>query len=198
MTSGGQRRAAIENTDIIQTKKTSLKDVHSLSIFPIDPPRKIQKKFLENALKKNCVPNAALLLVDLINAPCGPGVDWWIYITERPLVCRQLPVRMHVPLAGHQHELFFRKLRVDQCQRDAVKRQVPCSVPGVFPLVRHGDDVGVVKIWPLMIAAAQTIFRRRRCFRIAFEPLLNYVMIELFRPKHSCERLPHYVACVSR
>src|SRR5258705_2655466 len=119
MTSGGQRSAAIENSDIIQTKKASLKDVHPISILAIDPPRKIQKKFLEDALKKNRITNAALLLVDLVNAPGGPGMHGRVHITKRPLICRQLSIRMHVPLAGHQHELFLRKLRIDQCQRNA-------------------------------------------------------------------------------
>ena len=45
------------------------------------------------------------------------------------------------------------KLRVDHRQRDAVESQVPGGVPGIFPLVRHGQHVGVIEVQPVAVAA---------------------------------------------
>ena len=60
-----------------------------------------------------------------------------IHVAKRPLVGRQLPVRMHVPLAEQQEELFLGVVRVDDGERDAVEGQIPGGIPGVFPLVGH-------------------------------------------------------------
>src|SRR4051794_34164317 len=49
-----------------------------------------------------------------------------------------------------------------------------------------------------MIAAAPAQWRRRRLIRIALQPIGDDVMIELLRPQHPGERLPHYVAAVGR
>ena len=121
-----------------------------------------------------------------------------IHVAERPLVGRNLSVGMHVPLAQHQDELILGKIRIHQRQRNAVKRQVPCGVPGILPFVGHGDDVGVVQMRPLVIAAVAALRRRRRIARIAFEPLLHHVVIELLGPQHAGKALAHDILRVRR
>src|ERR1041385_5537054 len=110
MATGRQWGATIENTDVIETKKPTLKNVHPIGVFAIDPPGEIQKQLLEDPLKEDCVADSTSLLLDLVNAPCSPGVNWWIYIAKCPLIRRQLAVRVHVPFAQHQYELFLREL----------------------------------------------------------------------------------------
>src|SRR5690242_17917644 len=110
MAAGGQWCTAIEHADIIETEKAALKNVHAIGIFAIDPPGEIQQQLLKDALEKDSVADTTSLLLDLVNAPRSPGVNRRIHIAKRPLVCRQLPVRMHVPFAQHQHELVLRKL----------------------------------------------------------------------------------------
>ena len=133
---------------------------------------------------------AALLAIDLEHAPRRPRVHRRIHVAERPLVGGHLPVRMHVPLARQQHELLLRELCIDQCERQRVERQIPRRVPRVFPLVRHRDDVGVVQMIPLPVAAVLALRRRRNLRLVAFQPL-GYVEIEeLLAPDHSGERLP--------
>ena len=56
-----------------------------------------------------------------INAPRGPGVHGRIDVTERPFISRNLSVRVHIPLAQHQNELFFCKIGINQSQRNAVE-----------------------------------------------------------------------------
>ena len=118
-------------------------------------------------------PAPRCLLIDLVDAPRGPGVHRRVDVAERPLVRGKLPVRVHVPFAQQQHQLLLRELGVDEGQRDAVERQIPGRVPGVLPLVRHRDDVGVVEVRPLAIAAVLTVGRRSRLQRVAAQPLFT-------------------------
>src|SRR5206468_11252041 len=74
--SRGKRRAAVEDADIIQTEKAALKNVSSLGVFAIHPPGEVQQKFLKHSLEKSAVALAAALLLDLVDAPCRPRVDW--------------------------------------------------------------------------------------------------------------------------
>src|ERR1041385_2694077 len=84
MAAGRKRCTTIENTDVIETEKAALKDVHAIGIFAIDPPGEIQQQLLEDPLQEDCVANSASLLLDLVNAPRGPGVNWRIHIAKRP------------------------------------------------------------------------------------------------------------------
>ena len=59
------------------------------------------------------------MALDLVNPPRGPGVNRWIDVSQSPLVGRQLPVRMHVPLTRQQNQLPLGKLRVDEGQGHA-------------------------------------------------------------------------------
>src|SRR5262245_61871499 len=110
MTAGWQWCTAIENADVIKPEKAALKDVHSISIFAIDPPREIQQQLLEDPLKENCVADSTSLLLDLVNTPRSPGVNRRIHIAKRPFVSWQLTVRVHIPFAQHQHELVLGEL----------------------------------------------------------------------------------------
>ena len=134
--------------------------------------------------------------VDLVHAPRGPRVHRRVDVAERPLVGRDLPVGVHVPLAQEQDELRLGELGVDHRQRDAVERQVPGGVPRVLPLVGHRDDVVVVEVRPLVVAADLARRRRRRLGRIAVEPALDVVVIELLAPQQAGEGLAHDAARV--
>src|SRR5215211_5981677 len=137
MTPSGQWCTAIEDTDVVETEKAALKNIHSVCVFAIDPPREIQQQLLKHPLEEDCVAHATSLFFNLVNAPRSPCMNRWIHVAECPLVCRQLTVRMHVPFAQHQDELFLRELRIDERGGHAVERQIPRRIPWVFPLVRH-------------------------------------------------------------
>ena len=106
---------------------------------------------MEDALEEVGV----LVAVDLEDAQRGPGVHRRVDVAEGPLVGGQLPVRVHVPLAAQQDQLRLRELGVDVRERDAVEGEIPGRVPGVLPGVRHRDDVHVVQVRPLVVAARQ-------------------------------------------
>ena len=78
-----------------------------------------------------------------------PGVDRRVDVAEGPLVGRQLAVGVHVPLARSSTSCSLANSGSIMRERDAVEGQVPGGVPGVLPLVRHRDDVGVVQVPPV-------------------------------------------------
>ena len=73
----------------------------------------------------------------------------------------------------------------------AVEREVPRRVPRVLPLVGHRDDVVVVEVRPLVVAALESLGRRRRLGGIALEPAPDVVVVELLAPEQARERLAH-------
>src|SRR5215467_1586205 len=73
-----------------------------------------------------------------------------------------------------------------------MKGEVPGCKPGIFPLVRHRDDIGDNKVPPIAVAPVLPVFRRRRLNRIAIEPMLHIEVIKLLVPQHSSKGLTLY------
>ena len=151
---------------------------------------------MEHALEEGPVRRPAQALVDLVHAPGGPGVHRGVDVAEGPLVGRELAVRVHVPLAKEQDELVLGEVRVDEGEGQAVEGEIPGRVPRVFPLVRHRDDVAVVQVRPLAVAAAPALGGRRRLRGVALEPSPDVVVVELLGPEETAERLAHHELAV--
>ena len=175
-----------------------MKNIHALGVFAVHPPGEVEQKFVEDTFEKLPIGFAAHALFDLVDAPRRPGMHRRIYVTESPFVRRQLPVRMHVPLAKKQSQLFLGEVRIDLRERDTVEREIPSRIPGILPLIRHGNNVCIVKIGPLLIAALLARFRRPRSGGIALEPGANVEMIKLLGPEQAGERLPLNIPSVLR
>src|SRR5690242_1717938 len=148
---------------------------------------------MKNAFEKTGVGLAFAFFVDLVDAPCGPRVYRRIHITECPLVRRQLTIWVHVPLAQQQNELLLGEIRIDQGKRHAMESEIPRGVPRILPLVRHRDDVVVVKVLPLAVASAGSLGRRSWPNRITLQPGSEIVIVELLAPQQSAERLTHHL-----
>src|SRR6516225_780415 len=73
-----------------------------------------------------------------------------------------------------------------------MKGEVPGSKPGIFPLVRHRDDIGDNKVSPIAVAPVLSVLRRRRLSWIAIEPMLHIEVIKLLVPQHSGKGLTLY------
>src|SRR4051794_18927818 len=71
--------------------------------------------------------------------------------------------------------------------------KIPGGIPGILPLIRHGNYILVKKLHPLAITALLTFLRRKRD-SIAIQPSLNHVMIELLAPEQSGKGLALYRA----
>ena len=130
-----------------------------------------------------------LVARDLEHPQRGPRVHRRVDVAERPLVGGQLAVRVHVPLAAEQDQLRLRELGVDVRERDAVEGEVPGRVPGVLPRVRHRDHVELFEVASSRRCGRASALGRRRAGRVAVEPALDVVVVELLRPEHPGEGL---------
>ena len=128
--------------------------------------------------------------MNLVHAPARPGVHRRIHVAERPLIRRDLPVRMHVPLAQKQSQLPHGEFGIHHRQRNRVERQIPGRVPRVFPLVGHGDHVFVVQVDPLRVAAHAVSPPAASAGPDPLEPRLDHEMIKLLGPQQPREGLP--------
>ena len=51
VTAGGQRRAAIEHADVVQSQEAALEDVAARTVLAVDPPGEVQEQLLEATLE---------------------------------------------------------------------------------------------------------------------------------------------------
>src|SRR5262249_26209620 len=93
------RGGTIENTDIVEPQKAALENIHTFRIFAVYPPGEIEQQLLKDLCQEGSIRSAADSSLDLVNSPGRPRVNRRVDVTERPLVGRQLTVRMHVPFA---------------------------------------------------------------------------------------------------
>src|SRR5262245_12388848 len=132
--SGGQRRAAVKDADVVQPQESSLEKITTGRIFAVYPPGEVEQQLPEGILEKLAVIATVELFVDTVREQSRPGVDRRIDIAEVPFVGRNLAARMQVELVQHQVKLLFGEIRVDHVQREGVKGQVPGCVPRILPL----------------------------------------------------------------
>ena len=193
---GRQRRAAVEDADVVEAQEAPLEDVPARAVLAVDPPGEVQQQLLEAALEPLPVPLAALRRFEAVGEDGRPGVDRRVDVAEVPLVGRDLAVGVHVPLAQHQLELLLAEVGVDERQGEDVEGEVPGRVPGVFPLVGHRDDVAVVHVVPVVVARGGLPRRLERVGPALLQPLVDVVVVELLGPEHPRQGLPHHVGRV--
>ena len=189
MAAVGERGAAIEDADVIEAEESAFENIFASGIFPIHPPGESDQQFVEDCFQKCAVAFAGLLALDLVNAPGRPADDRRIDIAEVPFVGGNLAVGMLIPFAHDDIELAFGEVRIDQGEGNAMKSEVPGSIPGKFPGIRHRHDALVVKMAPLGVAAVPARRPVEGACRIALQPFLHHVIVELFGPKQPGERL---------
>ena len=190
VTAGGQLTAAVEHTDIVESEKAALEDVAPLDVLAVHPPGEVEYQLVEYPLEELQIAlPAALLAVDLEHAPGRPGVHRRVDVAKGPLVGGDLAIRVHVPLARQQDELLLGECGVQVRQWQAMESQIPGRVPRVFPLVGHGNDIGVVQMPPVSVAAVPARGRRWWLRRVALQPSADIEVKELLAPDHSGKRL---------
>ena len=90
--------------------------------------------------------------------------------------------------------MLFGEIGIDESERDAMECKIPRGIPGILPLVRHGDDVIVVEMRPILVAAFLAVGGWHWACRITFEPVCHSVVIELLGPKQACITLTHDIS----
>src|SRR5205823_11796508 len=79
-----------------------------------------------------------------------------------------------------------------------MERQVPGSVPGVFPFVGHRDNIFVIQVPPVAIPTTPAFRRWGWTGGISFQPPTYFIVIKLLAPQQSGKRLPHDLLGVIR
>src|SRR5207249_10881696 len=67
--SGGERRRAVKNSDVIEAEKPALKDICAVRILAVHPPRKIEQQLVKNFFKESAIRDAAHAPLDFVDAP---------------------------------------------------------------------------------------------------------------------------------
>ena len=117
-------------------------------------------------------------------------MDRRINVAKVELIGRQLAVGVHVPFAKKSTQLLLGKLGIELRERHHVKGQVPGGEPGILPFIGHRKHIAIEKVLPIGVAARFPLCRRRRrLFRIAVQPVVHDVVIELFVPQQPRKRL---------
>ena len=179
---GRQRRATVKDPDVVQPQEAALEDVVAGAVFAVHPPGEVEQQLLEGALEPVEVPLAVSGLLQPVGKDGGPGMHRRVDVAKVPLVGRELSVGMQIVGLEHQVQLLLAELFVYQGQGQDVEGQVPGSVPGVFPLVRHRDHVGIVHVVPVVVTR-RGLARRLEGVRAAFlQPPIHIVVVELLAP----------------
>src|SRR5713226_10471243 len=124
--SRGEWRGTVKDSNVVEAEKSALKNVCSVGILAVHPPGKIQEQLVKDFFEESTVGYTAHAPLDFVDAPGGPCMNGRIHIAKGPFIGRQLTIRMHIPFAQKKNELLLGKIRIDQSERNAVKRQVPC------------------------------------------------------------------------
>ena len=83
-----QLDTSVEYSDIIQSQKTSFKNVITVWIFSIDPPGKIDEQFMKYFFQEIKIAFTGIIFFDMIHLQCSPGLNRRVYITEIPFIGR--------------------------------------------------------------------------------------------------------------
>ena len=149
---GRQRRAAIEDANVVEAQEAALEKVLAEPVLAVGPPCEIQRELGEDACQELQIRFAAERLLRPMQEDRGPGVHRRVDVAEVPFVGGHLSGRMQVEGLQHQFELALREIDVDRRERDRVKRQVPGREPWIFPFVRHRDDGVIDHVRPFAVS----------------------------------------------
>ena len=187
---GGERGAAVEDADVVEAEEAPLEDVLAEAVLAVHPPGEVQQELIERPLEEIQVYFAAPGLLGAMEKQGRPGVHRGVDVAEVPLVGGHLAAGVQVDSAKHQFHLLLGEVGVDDGERQRVEGQVPGRVPGVLPLVGHGDDVLVHHMVPLPVpeVAAAAI---EGVGVVLVQPLVTVEEVELLGPEHAGDGLAH-------
>ncbi|KAH3661380.1 hypothetical protein OGAPHI_006787 [Ogataea philodendri] len=185
-----RRLGSVEQTDVVKTKETSFENTISVRIFSIHPPCKVDHKLQEHTLQKLPVLSTIHLFLDLVDPVGGPGLNRRVGIGKVPLIRRDLALRRHVPLSGQEIQLLFGVIWVNHGERNSMERSVPRTVERILKVVRHRQNVFVVKMLPFLVSAiGSTNDRSNVRVGITSRPEVVNKVVELLIPQQATERL---------
>jgi hypothetical protein len=124
-------------------------------------------------------------------------MDGRVHIPKVPLIGWNLPVGVQVVFPQHQHQLVLSKVWVNQADGNNVEGQVPRRIPGILPLVGHGNDVVVLHVEPFAVAHAPALIDGGPGSDTPLpQPQIQIVVEVLLGPHHPGQSLPHDIGAI--
>ncbi len=99
LTPRGQRRAAVEDPDVVEAEKSPFEQVATGRVFAVHPPREVDEQLLERVAEKVDVDSPVFMRRRTVREKRGPRMDRRVDVAEVPLVGRELAVRVQVDVA---------------------------------------------------------------------------------------------------
>ncbi len=195
MTSGRQRRAAVEHADVVEAEEAALEYVLAEAVLAVHPPGEVQQELVEGGLQEVDVHFVSQGLLGAMQEQRRKGVDGRVHVAEVPLVRGHLAVRVLVGAAQHQTHLILGEVGVGNRERERVEGEVPRGVPRVLPLVWHRNDVLVEHVEPFRVARVP-IAGVERVGAVFIQPVVAVEKEELLAPQHPGNGLAHHVGGV--
>ena len=96
MAAGGQRGAAVEDADVVETEESPLEHVLAEPVLAVHPPGKVQQELVERRLEEIHVRLAAQGLFSAVEEQGRKGVDRRVHVAEVPLIRGHLTVGVQV------------------------------------------------------------------------------------------------------
>ena len=188
---GGERRAPVEDADVVEAEEAPLEHVLAEAVLPVHPPGEVEEELVEGRSEELHVGGPAQDLLGVVEEEGREGVDRRVHVAEVPLVGRHLPAGVQVHAPEHELHLVLREVGIHDRERERVEGQVPGRVPRVFPLVGHRDDVLVHHVEPLPVPELLApVLEGARV--VLLQPLVPVEEVELLGPEHAGERLSHH------
>ena len=125
--------AAIDNGNVVHAQESAFKNIVALAVNLVDPPSKVDDKFVETSFEKITVCFPSLGSLHVINTPNRPSMNRRIKIREFPFIGRYLAIRVLELLKQQEVKLFLGEFRINPSNRRAGESKIPCSKPRVFP-----------------------------------------------------------------
>jgi hypothetical protein len=83
-----ERRAAVEDADVVEPEEPALEDVPAVVVLAVDPPGEVEQELVEDPLEEVAIGDPRDAPVDLVDTPCRPGMDGRVDVREGPFVGR--------------------------------------------------------------------------------------------------------------
>src|SRR6185295_15163495 len=135
--SGRMLLAAIDHSDVIESKEAAFEKIVAFAVYFVHPPREVDHQLVKTLLEPGPIGAAGPYAIHVIDSPASPRVHRRIHIRELPFISRDLAVGMLKLLEQHQPKLLLGEFGVEQRKRNGVKRKVPSGEPRILPLVGH-------------------------------------------------------------
>ena len=189
---GRQRRAAVEDADVVEAEEPALEHVVAVPVLAVHPPGEVEEQLVERLLEPLDVAAALLQLVEAVGEDGGPGVHRRVDVAEVPFVGGQLAVGVQVIRAcSIRSSCSLPKSSSTSVRASTWNARSQAAYQG-YSHLSGIEMMSALYMWcqcSLRGARAPAVGEGVRAALL--EPPVDVVVVELLRPQHAGDRLAH-------